>query len=63
MTNDVNCASDFNANELIYNAYNKNSDNFYNNTKYSIYMYHGFMNNTKIDCKYINLNSINIDFL
>ena len=25
-------------------------------------MYHEFMNNPKIDCKYIDLNSINIDF-
>ena len=52
MTNNVNCVSDFNANEFIYNAYNKNSDNFYNNNKYSIPMYHEFMNNPKIDCKY-----------
>ena len=47
MTNNVNCVSDFNANEFIYNAYNKNSDNFYNNNKYSIPMYHEFMNNPK----------------
>ena len=52
MANNVNCASDFNANEFIYNTYNKNSDNFYNNTKYSIPIYHEFMNNPKIACKY-----------
>ena len=62
MTNNVNCVSDFNANVFIYNAYNKNSDNFYYNYTYSIPMYHEFMNNPKIDCKYIYLNSINIDF-
>ena len=28
MTNNVNCVSDFNSNEFINNAYNKNSDNF-----------------------------------
>ena len=50
------------SNEFIYNAYNKNSVYFYNNTKYSIPMYHEFMNNHKIYCKYIDLNSINIDF-
>ena len=49
MKNNVNFASDFNVNEFIYNAYNKNRDNFYNNTKYSISMYHKFMNNPKID--------------
>ena len=58
----VNCASDFNANEFIYNAYNKNSDHLYNNTKYSILIYHELMNNPTIYCKYIDLNSINIDF-
>ena len=62
MTNNINCASDFNANEFIYYAYNKNSNKFYNNTKHSIPIYHEFMNNPKIDCKYIDLNSINIDF-
>ena len=25
-------------------------------------MYHAFMNNPKIDCKYIDLNSIHFDF-
>ena len=50
MTNNVNCASDFNDNEFIYNAYNNTSDTFYNNNIYNIPIYHEFMNNPNIGC-------------
>ena len=59
MINNVNCPSDINDIEFIYNVYN-NSDNINNNTKY---MSDDFMNIIpKIICNYLNIDSIDIEF-
>ena len=58
MINNVNFPSDINDIKFTYNVYN-NSDNINNNTKY---MSDDFMNIIpKINCNYLNTDSIDID--
>ena len=58
MINNANCPSDINDIEFTYNVYN-NSDNINNNTKY---MSDDFMNIIpKVNCNYLNIDSIDIE--